>query len=574
MSTLRRAAAPAAVILAVLSIIVFLPGASNRWVLPKDALLAVAALVSLAAVARGRLPRWIVAVMAVAAIVLVVAALGGDAPLAQLLGRAPRYEGAITLSVYAASAFLGARMLGPTATVRHLRLFTACLSVASLLFGAVSLAEALGVDPIPTDVERPGALAGNASHQGVVGIMLFALLMPTVIRGLASKEHSVRWLPLAGAVAAMFTVIASASRAAFIALVVAMVVLAAVELVRLRRERGARGPGVSARRSIAIGVAAVLLLGAGLVAFPFLGARLLGETPLAQTTVSNRVLIYQRAIELVAEHPFGVGPSGFMDAASEGFGADWYAAVGSDPRIDSPHDWLLQAAMAGGIPMLVLAVVLAALTAIVGVRSWLRAGPERSDLLGGAGAALVGFAVALLTDFTAPATTILAGLLIGMLVARTPAPAAAVVGRRARIQAVAVTAWVAGLLVVTLAELPLGAAQRAGAAGDVAAARAGFDLAAAMRPWDPDVTLSAARWMTELTATGETSAAPLAVDYAERTVRMIPTSVAAALALGVAQRDDGAAAASVSTLERLSDRVPEDPRVARELEESRATLTR
>lgn len=63
----------------------------------------------------GRLPRSSRILLVLAGITLACAALLGQAPLAQLIGRAPRYEGVVALSVYLGALLMGAWLLGPGA---------------------------------------------------------------------------------------------------------------------------------------------------------------------------------------------------------------------------------------------------------------------------------------------------------------------------------------------------------------------------------------------------------------------------------------------------------------------------
>jgi uncharacterized membrane protein len=89
----------AAIWLSVLASLFFLPGGLNRWVFPKEAALLAAGVVASRLVPVGRMPRWLLITMTGGAVILAVAALQSDAASMQFLGRWPRYEGAITLTV-------------------------------------------------------------------------------------------------------------------------------------------------------------------------------------------------------------------------------------------------------------------------------------------------------------------------------------------------------------------------------------------------------------------------------------------------------------------------------------------
>lgn len=85
---------------------------------------------------------------------------------------------------------------------------------------------------------------------------------------------------------------------------------------------------------------------------------------------------------------------------------------------DSPHSWLLQAAVAGGLPLLLGVAVLSFLilrSARDGIRT-AEPGADRDDLTG-AVAAVAAYGLMLLTAFTSAATTPVAAFIGGGLVA-------------------------------------------------------------------------------------------------------------------------------------------------------------
>ncbi|ROQ40698.1 hypothetical protein EDF46_0058 [Frondihabitans sp. PhB188] len=167
---------------ACLAPIVFLPGALDRWFLPKAVVLATAcAVASFARTGDGRLPRWFAPLVAAAAVVLVTAAVLSPAPWAEIWGRWPRYEGAVMLPVYVAAVWLGTRIMGPRAPSSRSATLVSGVATASLLLGFVSLLETIGFRPLGSSADRPGALLGNASDQGLVGVVFAAvLLLPTL----------------------------------------------------------------------------------------------------------------------------------------------------------------------------------------------------------------------------------------------------------------------------------------------------------------------------------------------------------------------------------------------------------
>jgi O-antigen ligase/Flp pilus assembly protein TadD len=616
-----------AIWLAVLSSVAFLPGALNRWVLPKDLMLAVACVLGAVVAARiapaSRVPRWLWLLLAAGVAVLLVAAVLSDAPLAQLFGRWPRYEGLVTLPVYVGALWLGATLLGDSADGSRRATLLSAVTAASLALGAISVLEAIGAQLISTDADRPGALLGNATDQGIVAAMFFAVLVMPVIRSWIAPDAApspsvspsarrpartqqrpaqpapvVRpWWPLAGTVAAILTVVISASRAAFVAAVVVVVGAVVLELVRRRvrahnlqagevdvapaasaPSRAPRTPVHSAARRARLLAVAIAVAGAAaiLLAFPLMARRILGLTPLASSTIDDRLTIYTSAGELARDNLLlGVGPSGFVGAIPAYFDADWYATVGADTTLDSPHNWVLQALVAGGVPLLLVALAVAGAVAWIGVRRWRSAVASDaigSDLLASAGLAVAGFGVALLTHFTSPGTTIVAALLLGVLLAvptpqSAPARTLGPATRNALVRArpVVMGVWALALVLATSAELSLSSGVSQAASGDVAAADSSFSSAFALRPWDADAASIAAESMAHAAEGEVPGAAQLATSYAQRALRGTPDSVLASKALAIGQQYSGELEDARTTLEALRTVVPLDGGVAQRL---------
>ena len=418
----KERAATAALWLIVLATIVLLPDAFVRWFLPKDAVAAMAVAVASVGAARGRLPRWFVVVATAAGSVALVSVLLSAAPTVQLWGRWPRYEGLVTLPVYFGAVWVGARLLGPTAPSTKPRTLIRAAATAAIALGLVSLLEAVGAGPFPSDLARPGSLAGNASDQGILGSLLLSVLLLPVLRawaGLAVARAAAGggratfptslverlWLTAALVLAAT-SVVLSASRAGLLSAGVVVCVLLVLEIVRLGRG--------FALRTVGGGVATLLVLLGGALAVPFTRDRLVGSSPLSGSSMQSRFTFWQDSLTVLSRHPLGVGPSGFLNANA--------AASTGGETLDSPHNLVLQVAMSGGIPLVILVVGIAIAACVRGLRSWgqaTRSGDAaRGDLIAGALAGLAGFGIALQTHFTAPSTTILAALLLGAVVSR------------------------------------------------------------------------------------------------------------------------------------------------------------
>jgi len=534
----------------------------TRWVFPKELVLAVAcALIALVA-GKGRLPIWFWSIIAAGSVVLISAALSGEAPLAQFLGRWPRYEGLITLSVYVAASWFGARALGPLASESRLGVFRNAVSVAAVVLGAVSVAEALGARPIPSDLDRPGALLGNATDQGVVGVMFFAILIVPAARfwltPIATRGFSV--MPAAGSIAALVTVVASASRTALVSLLITILGLGLLELIRARRFRG---------RTALVTLGLVVVSGLLILGSPLAASRVSGASPLAGSTIADRLINWQATVALVAGHPLaGVGPSGFIDAITPKLGPDWYAIVSPGSILDSPHSWPLQALAAGGVPLGILAISAACGVAAVGIRRW-RATvvaklSSRADHLTGVGLATLGFSVALLTHFTSPGTTILASLLIGSLISLPPKPRPLNIGVEAgRYSRVLLLFAGIGILVAFCAgEVELQDGTSSVNAGKISEGEQSFSAALALRAWDSDAAGIASQVFAAAADRGVSSAAPLAVTWANRSLASTPRSISSLNALAVGQQYTGDFAGAKSTLQTAEDLAPLDGSIA------------
>ncbi|MGH2842079.1 MAG: O-antigen ligase family protein [Solirubrobacteraceae bacterium] len=508
----------------------FLPDALNRFVFPKLVLVAIAVTLAAIVPARGRLPRAAVAVLCAGAALLTLAALSGRTPLQQLIGLAPRYEGLIVLPLYAGAGVAGARLLGHGRARGASRSFVRWLALAAILIGIEAVLEAAGLRPLASNVARPGSLLGNASDEGAWAVLALGPLAAVAIRvggGLFT----------AGAVMAAATVICSGSRAALLgALIVAavLVVLAGSRAVRV---------------AVLVGIAAMAV---GTLALPATRARVTASGGQAGATVTGRRLLWSETTTLVVGHPLlGIGPSGYLDAIPKYHGATYEREVGPQNPPDSPHDWLLQATVAGGLPLLALALALAGLTLR---RGW-RAVAEQETageaaLVGGLLAGLCGYGVALLFGFTTPGSTPLAAVFGGALLAGVPASAGrgdrrSRLWRRVRPAARAFSVAVCCALAVlaaagAVAEVYLRDAIDAAASDHLTQSEHEFQTAHDLRPWDPSVDATAAHAYATLAGYGIVAAIRPGLHWSGLELARLPHSIealsdAATLALAAGQ---------------------------------------
>ena len=599
----RSAATPAgptahpAVWLLVLSPAVVLPGGLDRFVLVKALVVALAVAVGLWALPTGRLPRWGLVGLGAGIGWLLLAAITSDAPAAQLWGRWPRYEGLLVLPAYAGALWLGGQTLGPDAARTAVRTLVRAVTVLTGLVGLVAVIEALGGRPLSSTAARPGSLLGNATEQGIVGLLCATVLLVAVVtavhRAAAGHDRTpIDHVAMRGGalVLAVVTVVLSGSRGALLGLLVAVVVVGGLVLVpRVSGalvgdggpHRGRREPEVGptrARRRIAVVVGGVLL-GTLVLALtiPAMAARLRGASPLAAGTVQGRRVLWAETIRLVADRPlFGAGPSGFVEAIPAFHTETWAVLVGPANPPDSPHSWLLQAGAAGGVPLLGLALGLAALGLAVGIRAlWaVTASSDRSSERGGAAdphsrafvlvaglAALSGYAVAAGTHFTSTGTTPLAAFLAGAVIAEVPRAVGS--SRRAewlrRVTIGVVVAWALVLGSAVAAEWSLNDAYRALSAGRFESggpADAAFARARTLRPWDGDVPALAAHAFASVALAGGTAAAEPAGDWARLALAQIPTSATAIAAASAAAEVTGDLDRAEELMTRLVEREP------------------
>ena len=241
----------AAVSIAVAGIIAVLPDGMLRWTFPKYLVVAIAVGVALFARRTGRLPTWAWVVAASAFAALVVAAIAGSVLYGTdvwvgLIGRWPRYLGPlVALPVGLGVAWLAASLLGSRADGTCVRAFLISLSGAATAVAFVGVLEAFGLRPFSSDLERPGSLFGNATDQGIVCAMMLMVLAGAAAARWVRDDTVLRIVVAVGGIGALIGLGTSASRGAYLAAVLGLIVLAPL----LWRTGVLRG------RTIAIGAA-------------------------------------------------------------------------------------------------------------------------------------------------------------------------------------------------------------------------------------------------------------------------------------------------------------------------------
>jgi hypothetical protein len=506
----------------------------------------------------GRLPPALLALGAAGILLLVADTAVGPNPLPGLLGRYPRYEGLPVLLLYLGALKAGACLSDPPGTADASRRMP--VLVVRVLAVAVTVAATVAVVQVVGGTDRPGSMLGSASDLGAFAVLAAGPLAVAALTGTARS-----WA-VVGSLAAVVATVMSGSRGALVGLVTVGVWCLMIGLVR----RDARRVVVVAA---AIAAAAALAL-----ALPASSDRITGADRLARATVTGRVLLYGATLRLVADQPTtGVGMSGFVDTVGRYQSRRWAARIGPDNPPDSPHNLILQAGSAGGVPVL---LVLAGCLVLAG-RAGIRSVREGRPLAAGMAAGVTGYGVALQAHFTSPVTTPAALILLGWLVAEQPAipyprPAGAPVAGRAAVRPkirnavrVAVTrspagrgtvragrrlaasgafvlaAAAAGAFVLAAAaagaaaaEVPMTAAVHAVARHDVGGAGREVALARTLRPWDIDVRLRAAHAFASGAEGGLVPAGAGEADAAAA-VAALPRSTEARTALATIREQQG-----------------------------------
>lgn len=484
------------VVLLLLSAVAVLPGAAEPYPLVKIALAGLGAALVLSGPRWWGLPRVISILLGAVMASLLLAAVLATNLISSVMGRYPRYEGLWVVIVYCGALVAGARIrVWKQAT----QTITRSLTVAALFVSLVATIQYFSSD----GSARITSLLGNASELGVWAATVSVLMLPAATRG-------DRWA-IVGASSAAVALVLSASRGALLAFLVGVVVV----LVLSGRTR----------RSLWVLTAAAATFAVAFVV-PLTRGRLLDGAGMAAETTFGRLWLWRDTLALVQQRPvFGVGPSGFVDAIGSAHGQGWASAVGPANPPDSPHNAILQIAAAGGIVTLGLVV---ALVGVWLVLAW-RAVKARAQMASAAFAAVIVYAVGLATHFTSPATTPLAALLAGWVVA---APVVDRVDTRPKVlKIVQVSTMVVAAAVLALAsasEWVVASAMRETALGRADAAQDRWDWASRLRPWDQDLILREAHANVVAVAAG-TSPAAVCLSATKNAVNYFPTSSEAAI---------------------------------------------
>jgi O-antigen ligase len=532
----------------VASPLVMIPGGLFRFMLPKIAFLFLVVAFGLLGQSKAGLGRRSAFVLVSLPFLFAAAALNSANPMAAILGRWPRYEGLPVLILYVGLVIVGSRMLGGRATRQNSNFLLSGISISIIVLAPVAVLESLGLRPLGGEGDiRPGATMGNATDLGLVGLVIFLLLLP---QALWTKNRLVQ----CGALSAGLVTVTSGSRACILVMVVVGLVI-----VGFRGYRQAKG-----RRPV-LAVVTVLGFIGGVAAMVWLMPAV-SERLLSPGTVSGRLYLWEASLKVLQQgNFFGIGGSQFVDVLPLHLSDDFAKNVGTEFPADSPHLLPLQLLSAGGVLLLLAFGTLVSAVLIMAIRRIrTTASREQRLFLIGALAALSGYGLALLTHFTSPGTMalvcVLAGAVLGTDTARDEtAPASqekpmSVTFRWSMAGLALVGAFLSGA--AAIAEVPMKSGTDLSAGGNVLQATKAFEAAKALRPWDMDIDLLAAQAFAKQAVQGNGPAAVATRSWAGSATERNPPSAEALTSLAVGQLGTGDLTAARQTLDNLVERSP------------------
>lgn len=329
-----------------------------------------------------------------------------------ILGAPGRYEGVLAVTTYVVLFFVGTQFFGSSSGLRQIARSIAAGAAVVIVYG---LAQIL----LPPSFEGEGIIRSWYGSVGLPRIFstlgspivlggYLALTVPLVLAlALAEDRPRAVWLAVAaaGMVAAVFTY----SRAAWVALVVAIVVFF-----------GLTGPAVWRRHGRALLTAAA----ASVVVLTLFLIRTGGTAPVTSRAASalvvqagsagQRVYIWTQTLGLIRQRPLlGWG----LETLREVFPYDRPALekyFGLRPVIiDKAHNDILQVAVSIGLPGAAAYVAIWLLVLLGAYRLWRREEGSSRVLAAGGVAAFVGYIVQAQFSFSTVALAPLAWLLAG-----------------------------------------------------------------------------------------------------------------------------------------------------------------
>lgn len=501
----NRWLAPGLLLVLVALPLAFLPALYDDFTLPKQLVLAAAAtaLAAGALVSGARfLPTspLVRALLAAVALLLILSTAMGLDPVGSILGLYQYRQGLLTQAACLVVFLGGAAAFSATRSWGLLRWGTPALAVATL-YSALQLA---GLDPLDWWLDtsaRAIATVGNANE-----LAAYAVVGTAFCAGWRFRDRRLTFAAVAGVTAmSAFLVFAAASRAGLLALALSVVALALfMALIRCPRQEAMLRLGA---------VVAGFVCGA-LASTPFgatgheasrIQSGVAGRDPGAVT----RLALWEGTLSTLRASPWtGFGPDGLALAfpqfrpASLGGAFDDYDMVAK-----SSHNWVLDLAATGGIP---LALAMFGLLGAVAVRSVSFERESNDPATAHVLAALAGYLALTLVDPVSITAHAIAWLLFGALLGRAdrslqamrPRPAPLSVGR-GLVFGAAMLPVLAFALVLLKADLLADTGWDAYASGDFGGAASEYRRAARLNPLEPAyVRQEGEAWLARAVVTG------------------------------------------------------------------------
>lgn len=424
------AGAAALVVVALLPAAV-LPGLNDAYSLPKSLLLRGAAIVlaTLLAFSAGlRLPRFRrhspeIALAVLAAALIAGAVLSSD-PLLSFFGAYRRHEGLLAWFSYLL-VFWGATRFG---SAPRRRLLVEAISWITAGVALVAIAQYLAADAPSFRVQ---GTFGNASLLGA----FLVLAVPAALALLASGDGRARLAGGLGAGGGLVALYLTFTRGAWLAVLVALVIVA-FGVARAGAERRAKRT-VSFGVAAIVGVILIVTFASGGPAGSYTLTRLQNAAELDTGTTASRLEMWRETVVLIKERPVvGYGLETFRDTF---LGTERLAAVENVyRRADRPHNHFLYLAFASGL--IGAAAYYAFLAAIIwtAFRGLSRTAGRSDLLLYGLMGGVIGYQVQAEFLFSSVGTSPIWWLFAGLLVAgardttpeepgKTAAPATSVI---------------------------------------------------------------------------------------------------------------------------------------------------
>lgn len=437
------------------------PGGLNPFLPARTAAtwLGLAGVVAVAGMRRPALPTWALGAGVGLVAWLGLAAVLSAAPVTSLLGTPTRLLGWVAWLGFALAAGAGAAVGARLGAVTALALIARWSAVPVLVGFVLAAAEVVGSPIVRTALSFEGRVLGLFGNPGLTAAHL-VLVLP-LAAACIRQDAAWRRLHTATLVTGVLTLLATQARAALVATALALAVLWGWDHVPRGRRARRRSQGAAAPQRLVVALAAVAVVAAALVVS--------GRWSGAGATLGGRVDTWRVAATTVADHPVvGVGPEGFAAAFVQRVDEAFVVAHSREQLTDRAHDVLLDVAAAGGVPALVLLVVLL-VGVVLAVRGRVASSPVALAAALGSGA----YVLQQLVLFPQPVHDLLLWFVLGTLLAPSsddvPRGRATtrVVGSAAAIVLVAV-----GGLAVAADRLDAGAYRLAPAPGAEQAARA------------------------------------------------------------------------------------------------------